>query len=119
MRRVIWIQPQVPFTRHQGLVACIPQELRQGDDSVVQVAFISRLAALELGLILVHRPQAGDVYTIDGRAGCLSVLFFPTRGRHCIYGANGSGVQHIIYGYQCQRAASNVWASRRPLRGSL
>ncbi|EZF92893.1 hypothetical protein H113_06334 [Trichophyton rubrum MR1459] len=96
MRRVIWIQPQVPFTRHQGLVACIPQELRQGDDSVVQVAFIPRLAALELGLILAHRPQAGDVYTVEGARGLPVSLSIPLGGHRCIYGANGSGVQHVF-----------------------
>lgn len=99
MRRVIWIQPQVPFTRHQGLIACIPQKLRQGDDSLVQVAFIPRLAALELGAVLVHRPQAGDIYTVEGaRAACQSFFFFPLGGggHHCIYGANGSGVSALF-----------------------
>ena len=54
-------QAQVPFAAHQGLVTGLAQQLGQGHDAVVQMAFVTRFADQVRGQRFGHGADAGDV----------------------------------------------------------
>lgn len=60
-------KPQVPFPRHDGVVARIPQQLGQRDDALVQVSLVTGHAALRCGADLgaLGSVLPGDVGPFD------------------------------------------------------
>ncbi len=61
MGRQFSLQTQVPFAAHQGLIAGLAQQLGQGDDAVIQVAFVARFADQFRGQRFGHGANTGDV----------------------------------------------------------